>query len=302
VEIAAESSSAAILLEQMMTHRMKAGYFAMAMVAFISITLFAEHDPPASAYDPGIRPVTPASLKAEKANEDAWFSHLSVLASDDLKGRKTGTPDFIRAAEYVEAQFKAIGLNPAGADGYLQQVGFRSAAIDAEHSSLELVQSDGHSLALKIGTEATLSPNGEGTVSVGAPAVFAGHGLVIPGLGIDDLKGLDLHGKVAVVFGGSPGAVHGPLKAYFRTSAIRWQTLKAAGAVGLITILEPRPSQASPPRTTNGFGDACCQRPNETGMVPGKLFQHHRQALRNVTERDPDIQSDAAVPGRCVCA
>jgi len=233
---------------------MQAGYFAMAIVACISITLLAQHSPPASAYDPGIRPVTSASLEAEKAAEEAWFSHLNVLASDDLKGRKTGTPDFISAAEYVEAQFKAIGLTPAGTDGYRQQVGFRSASIDAEHSGLELVQADGHSLALKIGSEASLSPNVEGAVSVDAPAVFAGHGLVIPSLGVDDLKGLDLHGKIAVIFGGAPPAVHGPLKAYFRTTAIRWQTLKAAGAVGVITIPEPRPPQAGGPRGGNGFG------------------------------------------------
>jgi Zn-dependent M28 family amino/carboxypeptidase len=238
----------------MMTHRTKAGYFAVATVACISMTVFPQHSPPASAYDPGIRPVTPASIEAENADENAWYSHLSVLASDDLKGRKTGTPDFIRASEYVEAQFKAIGLIPSGTDGYLQQVGFRSSSVDAEHSSVELVQADGHSLALKIGTEATLSPNIEGTVSVEAPAVFAGHGLVIPSLGVDDLKGLDLQGKVAVIFGGAPAAVHGPLKAYFRTTAIRWQTLKAAGAVGVITIPEPRPSQAGATRTGNGFG------------------------------------------------
>ncbi|MGA2847499.1 MAG: M28 family peptidase [Terracidiphilus sp.] len=233
---------------------MKAGSFAGAAVVYISITLLAQHSAPASIYEPGIRPVTPASLEAEKAAEDAWFSHLSVLACDDLKGRKTGTPDFIHAAEYVEAQFKAIGLTPAGTDGYRQPVGFRTASVDADHSSLELVQPDGHSLALKIGSEATLSPNTEGAVSVEVPAVFAGHGLVIPSLGVDNLKGLDLHGKVAVIFGGSPAAVHGPLKAYFRTTAIRWQTLKAAGAVGIITIPEPRPLPGGGPRGENGFG------------------------------------------------
>jgi len=34
--------------------------------------------------------------------------------------------------------------------------------------------------------------------------------------------------------------VHGPLKAYFRTAGARWKALKAAGAVGLITIPEAR--------------------------------------------------------------
>ena len=82
-----------------------------------------------------------------------------------------------------------------------------------------------------------------GAATIDAPAVFAGHGLVVPGLGINDLKGLDLHGEIAVILAGGPPPIHGPLKAYYRTAAILWHALKAAGAVGLITIPEPRPSQ-----------------------------------------------------------
>jgi Zn-dependent M28 family amino/carboxypeptidase len=197
-----------------------------------------------------MRPLTAASLHAEKTAEDAWFAHLQVLASDDLKGRRTGTDDFIHAVEYLESQFKAIGIKPAGVDGYRQPVGFRNVSVDAEHSALDLVHSDGQVQALKIGSDVLLSPNVEGAASVEAPAVFAGYGLVVPWLSIDELKGLDLHGKIAVIFGASPAAVHGPLKAYFRTAAIRWQAIKAAGAVGLITIAEPRPSQGGPPRIT----------------------------------------------------
>jgi hypothetical protein len=39
------------------------------------------------------------------------------------------------------------------------------------------------------------------------------------------------HGKVAVILGGAPTVVHGPLKAHFRTTAIRWKALQAAGAI-----------------------------------------------------------------------
>lgn len=140
-------------------------------IALFSITasiLFAQQHPKKSAYSPGIRPITPASLQAEKEAEDAWFAHLQVLASDDLKGRKTGTEDFIHAVEYVESRFKSIGLKPAGIDGYRQVVGFRSVSVNAEHSTLELVHPDGQAQALKLGTEATLNPNAEGATSVEA--------------------------------------------------------------------------------------------------------------------------------------
>ena len=76
----------------------------------------------------------------------------------------------------------------------------------------------------------------------------------MPSLGVDDLKGLDLKGKIAVIFGGAPAEIHGPLRAYFRTAAIRWQKLKDAGAVGLITIPEPRPQSAASPQRSGAPG------------------------------------------------
>ena len=156
-----------------------------------------------SDFDPGIRPVTAASLQAEKASEDAWFAHRQVLASDDLKGCRTGTPDFLRAADYVESQFKSIGLVPAGVDGYRQPVDFRSTVVDEERSSISLVAEGGNAHALKAGSEIALAPNAEGSVSVDAPAVFAGYGLTVPGLGQNDIKGLDLRGKIAAIYGGA---------------------------------------------------------------------------------------------------
>ncbi len=223
-----------------MMPRVVCGFIVAALLSSAVAAFVAAQQPQKSAYDPGIRPETPESIRAEKAAEETWFAHLQVLASDTLKGRKTGTPEFLEAADYVEAQFKAAGLKPAGVDGFRQPVGFRRVSIDGRALSLELVHGDASIQPLKVGSDVTLSPNAEGALSIEAPAVFAGYGLVVPSLGIDDLKGLDLHGKIAVIFGGAPQAVHGPLKAYFRTAAIRWQALKAAGAVGLITIVEPR--------------------------------------------------------------
>jgi len=220
-------------------------------LAVATAALFPEQHPSAfdPSFDPGIRPATADSIRVEQSAENAWLGHVKALAGDDLKGRKTGSPEFIRAVEYVDGQFKTVGLKPGGRDGYRQPVGFRSAIVDKDRSAFALVQGDGTTQALKVGSEVTLSPNTEGPVSSEASAVFAAHGLVVPALGVDDLKGLNLQGKIAVIFGGAPAAVHGPLKAYYRTTAIRWQSLKAAGAVGVITIPEPRPQ---PPNAGSG--------------------------------------------------
>ena len=52
----------------------------------------------------------------------------AFLASDRLKGRETGTPEFDMTADYVAAQMKKIGLQPAGGKGsYFQPVPFMAA-------------------------------------------------------------------------------------------------------------------------------------------------------------------------------
>lgn len=47
---------------------------------------------------------------------------LSALAHDSMEGRRTGTPGANRAAAFIAAEMRAIGLTPAGDSGYFQQV------------------------------------------------------------------------------------------------------------------------------------------------------------------------------------
>ena len=67
-------------------------------------------------------PVLPAAMQAtvERISADSMRGHLSFLASDLLEGRDTPSRGLDLAAEYIAAQFRAIGLEPAGGDGYFQ--------------------------------------------------------------------------------------------------------------------------------------------------------------------------------------
>src|SRR5688500_4025299 len=51
---------------------------------------------------------------------------LSALAHDSMEGRKTGTPGADRAAAFIAAEMKAIGLSPAGDSAYFQKVPLRA--------------------------------------------------------------------------------------------------------------------------------------------------------------------------------
>src|SRR6266702_1911188 len=67
-----------------------------------------------------------------------WWSHVQYLASDDLQGRRPGTPGFDSAVTYVQQQFKAIGLKPAGLHDYFQPVPLDQITLDLEKSSVSL--------------------------------------------------------------------------------------------------------------------------------------------------------------------
>ena len=45
----------------------------------------------------------------------SYLDHIKYLASPELKGRATGSPELEKAASYIAAQFKAAGLKPGGA-------------------------------------------------------------------------------------------------------------------------------------------------------------------------------------------
>jgi Zn-dependent M28 family amino/carboxypeptidase len=183
-----------------------------------------------------------------------WFSHVEALANDDMRGRETGSPEHRKAAEYIAEHFKAAGLQPAGTDGYLQPVAFRSRKIDETQSSLALVRG-GKTEPVSLGEEATFGMRIDPPPSVDAPLVFAGHGLQIPELRHDDFSGLDVKGKVVVYISGSPKEVPGALAAHYQSAAERWSTLKRLGAIGVISIANPRsmdvPWERSAPNRLN---------------------------------------------------
>ena len=51
-----------------------------------------------------------ASCKSVKIDATTVKKHLYTLATDDMEGRKTGTPGIEKAAQYIEKEFKKIGL------------------------------------------------------------------------------------------------------------------------------------------------------------------------------------------------
>jgi Zn-dependent M28 family amino/carboxypeptidase len=175
------------------------------------------------------------------ANEEEarWWEHVKVLADDRLEGRQTGSEGYRQAAAYVVSQFEKAGLKPAGTAGFLQSVRFSQRRIVEDNSRIALVR-DGKEDVLRFGSDVTVNLRAELTPSVEAPLVFVGYGLSAPEAGHDDLAGVDLKGKVAVYITGSPAAISGALASHYQQAAVRWSALKAAGAIGGISIPNPK--------------------------------------------------------------
>ena len=195
-----------------------------------------------AAASAGIVVAQSANLSSEGK---AWWAHVQFLADDKLEGRNVGTPGFDKAVEYVEGQFKAIGLKPAGVNGYRQPVKLDSRVLVPDQTSLVLVR-DGKERPLVVGQDATLSARGELDGAMEAAMVFVGYGMSIPEASWDDFAGQSLKGKIAVYVNQFPPVkVSDNVRSHVNTADERWLALKRAGAIGVATIALPRP-QAAP--------------------------------------------------------
>jgi Zn-dependent M28 family amino/carboxypeptidase len=186
--------------------------------ALISVPLFAQAQP---AFD-----------------GKSWWEHIKVLAADDMEGRDTGSPGLKKAEAYAVDQLKASGLQPAGVNGFYQSVRFESRQLVESESSAALLR-DGKAEALTLGEDVIFSTRIDLASTVEAPLVFAGYGLSVPESNFDDLAGLDLKGKVAVLITGSPSQISSALASHHQTALERWKALRQAGAIGIISIPNP---------------------------------------------------------------
>jgi Zn-dependent M28 family amino/carboxypeptidase len=171
------------------------------------------------------------------AQADAWWHHITVLAADSMRGRETGSPGDRMAIDYIAGQFARAGLTPGGVTGFLQPVQFISRRVDEPNSSLAIVR-NGVREPIVLGDEATLGMRIAPAPRLEAPLVFIGFGLTVPELKYDDLEGLDLRGKLVLLVTGGPPTILGPLLAHYQS--VRWEALKRAGAIGVLTIPNPK--------------------------------------------------------------
>lgn len=73
--------------------------------------------------------------------ESALKAHVEYLASDKLAGREPGTKGEKLAYQYIQKEFKAIGLQPMGEKGYLQHFDYKT--LMTPHDSVAKIAKKG---------------------------------------------------------------------------------------------------------------------------------------------------------------
>jgi hypothetical protein len=200
-----------------------------------------------SAQQPGV----PAEVQNAmgRFSKSALRANIRFLADDLLEGRGTGTRGQEIAARYVAAQFEAFGLEPGGAKGsYFQPVPFREVTVDPAACEASITR-NGKTTRLKWGEDFLSRGNSlQQDISVEAPMVFVGFGVVNPGREYDSYKGVDARGKIIVILPGAPPSFPANERAHFASGLEKARQAVAHGAVGIVSLWTPQ-SEASLPWT-----------------------------------------------------
>lgn len=211
---------------------------ALALVSSIAVA----QDAPA----PAPKPLT-AAERAERNGatnavlppaEAAMKAHVMFLAADALKGREAGSAEFEIAANYVASQFYAAGLRPMGDEGsYLQRVPLITVKAKDEGSFAYAPRRGGAAQTLKFAEDYIPGTNAAKlATSVDAGLAFVGYGIVDPSSGRDDYAGVDVKGRIVLLFAGAPKSFHPEIRAHYGSVAAKREVAERKGAAGVIVI------------------------------------------------------------------
>lgn len=156
--------------------------------------------------------------------------HLSIIASDAFEGRETGKPGADKAAHYIADEFKALGLQPIVNGSY-----FFDVAVVQNNFKVNTFTVNG--AALENGKD-FFAFNGNGTKNIGVKdVVFIGYGIGADNY--DDLKGIDIAGKVVMYISNGEPMNNGKSVITGTEKLSDWSTMRARKRVQYILSKKP---------------------------------------------------------------
>ncbi len=213
-----------------------------------------------------------ATVGAPSFDPEQYMKHVRYLASPEMKGRATGSPELEKAAEYIARQFQTFGLKPPEGTKFLQSFTVTTSAKLGRSNHFEYVLPgirDGKAKNLKFQHDfIPFNFSSRGKLSGGV--VFAGYGITAPEYNYDDYAGIDAKDKFVLilrhepqefdeksVFNGKSFTEH----AQFTSKATN---AKVHGAKGVIFVND-RPNHRGESDALETFGRTAG--PNDAGLT-----------------------------------
>lgn len=176
-------------------------------------------------------------------NTDSIKKNVSVLASDAFMGRKPFTEGETKTIEFLQQQFKAIGMEPGNGESFLQEVPMVNISATAA-PSMNAKTLKGN-LTLKAFDDYVIwTDKTDSSISLdNSELVFAGYGVVAPENNWNDYAGLDVKGKVVMVMVNDPGfwagdttLFKGKTMTYYGRWTYKFEEAARQGAKGCLII------------------------------------------------------------------
>ena len=185
----------------------------------------------------GAPPSEPHSAADRIAKDIGW------LAAPEREGRGLGSAGLAASLGYVEDRFHALGLEPAGSNGFRQPFEVLLRVTAGPRTALTL---GGQAIASTARAPAPFSAQGEAEGDL----VLVGYGVHAPELGVDDWSTVEVKGKVAVVRRFVPEVPSfAAAEQQRRHGALRRKAWLARerGAVALLVVDAPLPPPGAAP-------------------------------------------------------
>ena len=179
-----------------------------------------------------------------------FSKNVKILSSDEFEGRSPASPGGEKAIQFIENEFRRIGLKPYEGDSYRQAVPLIEIT-GSNFSALSVIDNKGSLYSFNYLDDMIVSTSrlDEKIELNGSEMVFAGYGIIAPEYGWNDYENIDVKGKTVVVLVNDPGYFTGNndlftglAMTYYGRWTYKYEEAARQGASGVLIIHETGPA------------------------------------------------------------